>query len=145
VIVPINILFDTMSAFPDEQFCVDYLKEIRWRDGEFCPHCDGMRVYHFSDRKTFKCGDCRQRFSIKVGTIFKDTKLPLRKWFMAIWMITNHPKGIASTTLARDLKVTQKTAWFILYRLRHASSTKSFNAPLKGIYDSPFTLKKVIA
>ena len=106
------------------------MREIRWRDSEFCPHCGCSRIYHFSDRKTFKCGDCRQRFSIKVGTIFGDTKLPLRKWFMAIWLITNHPNGIASTTLAKDLKITQKSAWFALHRLRQAARTQSFNAPL---------------
>ena len=125
-------LFDLLDAFPDEQACLDHLREIRWGDGEFCPYCGGTRIYHFSDRKNFKCGDCRARFSIKVGTIFGDTKLPLRKWYMAIWMITNHPKGIASTTLAKDLKITQKSAWFVLHRLRHAARTKSFNAPLKG-------------
>lgn len=125
-------LFDLMDAFPDEQTCLDHLRAIRWRDGEFCPYCGGQRIYHFSDRKSFKCGDCRSRFSIKVGTIFGDTKLPLRKWFMAIWLITNHPKGIASTTLAKDLKITQKSAWFVLHRLRHAARTKSFNMPLDG-------------
>jgi transposase-like protein len=109
---------------------------MRWKDGEFCPYCGDNRIYHFSDRKTFKCGACRQRFSIKVGTIFEDTKLPLRKWFAAIWMITNHPKGIASTTLAKDLKITQKTAWFVLHRLRHAARTNSFNAPLKGTVEA---------
>src|ERR1700730_16361166 len=122
-------LFDLLAAFPDEQSCIDHIRAIRWKDGEFCPHCGGNRIYHFSDRKTFKCGDCRERFSIKVGTIFHDTKLPLRKWFMAIWMITNHPKGIASTTIAKDLKVTQKTGWHLLHRIRHAARTKSFNAP----------------
>ncbi len=132
-------LFDLMDAFPDEQACINHLRAIRWRDGEFCPHCGGTRIYHFSDRKTFKCGDCRDRFSIKVGTIFEDTKLPLRKWFMAIWMITNHPKGIASTTLAKDLKITQKSAWFVLHRLRHAARTNSFNAPLKGTVESDTT------
>ena len=132
-------LFDLMDAFPDEQSCVDHLRSIRWADGEFCPHCGGLRIYHFSDRKTFKCGDCRQRFSIKVGTIFEDTKLPLRKWFMAIWLITNHPKGIASTTLAKDLKITQKTAWFVLHRLRHAARTPSFNAPLDGVVEADTT------
>lgn len=125
-------LFDLLAAFPDEQSCVDHVREIRWRDGEFCPHCGGTRVYHFSDGRNFKCGDCRQRFSIKVGTIFEDTKLPLRKWFMAIWLITNHPKGIASTTLAKDLKITQKSAWFVLHRIRHAARTKSFNMKLRG-------------
>lgn len=132
-------LFDLMEAFPNEQACVDHLRSIRWRDGEFCPHCQSNKIYHFSDRKTFKCGECRQRFSIKVGTIFEDTKLPLRKWFMAIWMISNHPKGIASTTLAKDLKITQKSAWFVLHRLRHAARTPSFNAPLKGTVESDTT------
>ena len=132
-------LFDLMSAFPDEQACVDHLRAIRWRDGEFCPHCNGNKIYHFSDRKTFKCGECKARFSIKVGTIFEDTKLPLRKWFMAIWMITNHPKGIASVTLAKDLKITQKSAWFVMHRLRHAARTNSFNAPLKGTVEADTT------
>lgn len=139
MIAQIDSLFDLMDAFPDEQACLDHLRDIRWCDGEFCPHCNGNRTYHFSDGKTFKCGDCHQRFSIKVGTIFEDTKLPLRKWFMAIWLITNHPKGIASTTLAKDLKVTQKTAWFVLHRLRHASTTRSFNAPLKGVIEADTT------
>jgi transposase-like protein len=132
-------LFDLMDAFPDEQSCIDHLRAIRWQDGEFCPHCGANRIYHFSDRKTFKCGECRQRFSIKVGTIFEDTKLPLRKWFMAIWLITSHKKGIASTQLAKDLKITQKTAWFVLHRLRHAARTPSFNAPLKGTVEADET------
>ncbi len=134
-------LFDLMAAFPDEQACLNHLRQIRWRDGEFCPHpeCGGSRIYHFTDGRNFKCGDCRRRFSIKVGTIFHDTKLPLRKWFMAIWLITNHPKGIASTTLAKDLKITQKTAWFVLHRIRHAARTRSFNAPLKGTVESDTT------
>lgn len=139
MIANIDSLFDLFATFPDEQSCLDHLRELRWRDGEFCPYCGDNRVYHFSDRKTFKCGACRQRFSIKVGTIFEDTKLPLRKWFMAIWLITNHPKGIASTTLAKDLKITQKTAWFVLHRLRHAAQTRSFNAPLKGTIESDTT------
>ena len=125
-------LFDLMDAFPDEQTCINHLRAIRWKDGEFCPHCGDGRIYEFSDRRTFKCGSCRQRFSIKVGTIFEDTKLPLRKWFMAIWLLSNHPKGIASTTLAKDLRITQKSAWFVLQRLRHAAGTRSFKAPLKG-------------
>lgn len=132
-------LYDLFEGFPDEQSCLDHLRSIRWRDGEFCPYCGDNRVYHFSDRKTFKCGACRRRFSIKVGTIFEATKLPLRKWFAAIWMITNHPKGVASTTLAKDLRIMQKTAWFVLHRLRHAARTNSFNAPLKGTVEADTT------
>jgi hypothetical protein len=125
-------LLQMMEAFPDEQTCINHLRAIRWKNGAFCPHCGGATIYHFSDNRTHKCGDCRLRFSIKVGTIFEDTKLPLRKWFMAIWLITSHKKGIASTTLAKDLKITQKSAWFVLHRLRYAARTKSFAAPLEG-------------
>lgn len=122
------------AAFPTEQSAIDHLTAIRWADGEFCAvnGCVGAKVFHFSDGKTHKCSVCRARFSIRVGTIFQDSKLPLRTWFAAIWMITNHPKGIASTTLATDLGITQKTAWFVLHRLRHAARTNSFNTPLKG-------------
>lgn len=125
-------LFELLRAIPDEQAAIDHFTAIRWRNGAFCPLCGSTRVYHFSDKRTHKCGDCRKRFSIKVGTIFQDTKIPLQKWFMAVWMLTSHKKGIASTTLARDIDVTQKTAWFMLHRLRHAALTESFNAPLQG-------------
>jgi transposase-like protein len=125
-------LFDLVKAIPDEQAAIEHFTAIRWRAGAFCPLCGSTRVYHFSDRRTHKCGDCRKRFSIKVGTIFQDTKIPLQKWLMAVWMLTSHKKGIASTTLARDIDVTQKTAWFMLHRLRHTAVTESFNAPLEG-------------
>ena len=74
----------------------------------------------------------RKRFSIKVGTIFEDRKIELREWMMAIWLITSHKKGIASTSLAKDLGVTQKTAWFMLHRLRYAARTQAFTKPLDG-------------
>ena len=125
------------AAFPNEQVAVDHLTAIRWADGKFCPLCgniedapEGKRIGTLTGTNTHKCYACRKRFSIRVGTIFQDTKLPLRTWYAAIWMITNHPKGIASTTLATDLGITQKSAWFVLHRLRHAARTVSFNAPL---------------
>lgn len=122
------------AAFPDEQSAIDHLTAIRWANGEFCAvnGCADAKIFHFADGRTHKCSVCRSRFSIKVGTIFQDSKLPLRTWYAAIWMITNHPKGIASTTLASDLGITQKSAWFVLHRLRHAARTDSFNAPLSG-------------
>lgn len=123
------------AAFPTEQSAIDHLTAIRWGNGKFCPLCgnaDHARIGTLTGTNTHKCYACRKRFSIKVGTIFQDTKLPLRTWYAAIWMITNHPKGIASTTLATDLGITQKTAWFVLHRLRAAARTDSFNAPLSG-------------
>lgn len=128
-------LMQLFRAFPDEQAAINHLTAIRWAGGKYCPLCgnaDESKIGTLTGTNTHKCYACRKRFSIKVGTIFQDTKLPLRTWFAAIWMITNHPKGIASTTLAKDLGITQKTAWFVLHRLRHAARTDSFNAPLKG-------------
>ncbi|HET9161556.1 MAG TPA: IS1595 family transposase, partial [Caulobacteraceae bacterium] len=134
-----------IAGFPTEQTAIDHLAAIRWADGLFCPHCgcaDQAKVKRMSttDKESgekvqtnqYKCYACREKFNVRVGTIFQDTKLPLRTWYAAIWLITNHPKGIASTTLATDLGITQKTAWFVLHRLRHAARTPSFNAPLGG-------------
>lgn len=133
-------LFELLKAIPDEQAAVDHFTAIRWRNGAFCPLCGSTRlIHHFSDKRTHKCGDCRRRFSIKVGTIFQDTKIPMQKWLMAVWMLTSHKKGIASTQLAKDIDVTQKTAWFMLHRLRHAALTESFNRPLDGVVEADET------
>ena len=133
----IDSLYDLFEALTTEQDAIDHLRFLRWGENNeraYCPYCGSERVMHFSDGKTHKCKEkeCRKRFSIKVGTIFHDSKIPLRKWFAAIWLITSHKKGIASTQLAKNIKVTQKTAWFMLHRLRHAAETKSFNGPMDG-------------
>ena len=119
-------LIDLFRAFPNEKACIKHLQAIRWQDGAYCPHCGHDKIYEFAKKPLFKCAQCHVNFSIRVGTIFEDSKLPLQTWFAAIWLITNHPKGIASTTLAEDLHIAQKTAWFVLHRLRHASRVKTF-------------------
>jgi transposase-like protein len=124
-------LADLYVTFSDNTVALEHFKSIRWRDGDFCPYCGHDKIYTLKTNR-YQCAQCRNTFSILVGTIFENTKLPLRVWFGAIWLLTNHPKGIASTTLAKDLGVTQKTAWFILHRLRHAARTQSFNSPLSG-------------
>jgi transposase-like protein len=125
-------LKDLCVTFSDNQVAIDHFRAIRWKNGEFCPHCGHDKVYALKRKNIFRCAQCKTNFSITVGTIFENSKLPLRVWFGAIWLLTNHPKGIASTTLARDLGITQKSAWFVLHRLRHAARTQSFNAPLGG-------------
>ncbi len=127
-----NSLFELLDTFQTEQDCIEHLKQMKWGSEPFCPHCGCNKVYEFKDKKTYKCSDCRKKFSVKVGTIFEDSKISLRKWFTAIYLITSHKKGISSLQLAKDIKVTQKTAWFMLHRLRHASNTKAFNEPLKN-------------
>jgi transposase-like protein len=122
-----NTLTDLMNAFAEPQAAIDNFTAVRWEHGQFCPHCDHDKVYALKRKNIFRCAGCRTNFSITVGTIFEHTKLPLRIWFGAIWLLTNHLKGIASTTLAKDLGITQKSAWFVLHRLRHAARTTSFN------------------
>lgn len=133
-------LLELTKVLQDEQAAIDHFTAIRWKDGKFCPYCGSVRVYHFSDKKTHKCADCRSRFSIKVGTIFEDSKLPLRTWMLAVWYVSSHKKSISSVQLAKDLGITQKTAWFMMHRLRHAARTRSFNRSLEGEVevDEPF-------
>ena len=90
-------LYDLFEAIPDELAAINYFKGIIWKNGEHCPYCGNEKVYAFATGKAWKCAKCRQRFSIRVGTIFEDSKIPLRKWMAAIWLITSHRKGIAST------------------------------------------------
>jgi transposase-like protein len=98
-----------------------------------CPHCGSSRkIYKIKGGKILTCADCRKQFTVKVGTIFEDSALPLQKWFMAIYILTAHKKGISSLQLSRDINVTQKTAWFMLHRIRHAIKTKHFYTPLMG-------------
>ena len=131
-----NNLQDFEEAFPDEKAAIDHFRSIRWPDGLSCVHCGSMeRVYTLSDG-THKCGDCRKKFTVRNGSIFEDSKLALRLWFKAIFLMTSHKKGISSHQLARDLGVTQKTAWFVLHRIREASLTKEFQEPLTGVVEA---------
>lgn len=133
-------LYEFFEAIPDEQAAVDFLKSIRWARREFCPCCGHDKVYGFAKGKMagrqWKCAQCRQKFSMRTGTIFEDSRIELRKWLATVWIITSHKKGIASTQLAKDIDVTQKTAWFMLHRLRHAARTRSFNRPLRGFVEA---------
>lgn len=125
-------LLELTQVFNTEDKALKHLKEIRWHGKPYCPHCGNKKVYEFKDGKLYKCASCRKKFTVIVGTIFEDSKIPLRKWFIAIYLITSHKKGISSLQLSKDIGVTQKTAWFILHRLRLATKTKSFNEPLKN-------------
>jgi transposase-like protein len=130
-----DTLIDATIYFSDEQVCRDYLENIRWGDTPICPHCGNKEVYRYSNGKLYKCKECREQFTVKVGTIFEDSKISLSKWFVAIYLLTAHKKGISSLQLHRDLGVTQKTAWFMLQRIRYAIRTKSFNKPLQNFVE----------
>jgi len=104
----------------------------RWDSAINCPHCGSAKIYCFSDGIRFKCSECRQQFTAKVGTIFEGSKIPMRKWFTAIYLVTSHKKGISSHQLAKDLKITQKSAWFMLHRIRFALGQGSFEVNMGG-------------
>lgn len=122
-------LVDLLFYFKEEQICRDYLELIRWNENLECPYsdCTGIRIFKYTDGKRYKCSACQRQYSVRVGTIFEDSKIPLQKWFAAIYLITSHKKGISSLQLHRDLGVTQKTAWYMLHRVRHSLGLKSEN------------------
>lgn len=112
-------LFQLMDYFTTEQVCEEYLAVLRWNGTPECPYCQSENVKMLNGAtKRFKCYGCNKQFGVKVGTIFHDSKISLRKWFVAFYLITSHKKGISSHQLSRDLKITQKTAWFMLQRVR---------------------------
>lgn len=122
-------LQDAIIYFSDPDNCIDYLASRRWPDGAICPICGSTKVSGFnSKRRTWKCGShhTRREFSVKVGTIFEDSPITLDKWLTAIWLIVNCKNGISSYEIARDLGVTQKSAWFMLHRIRLAMDGGSF-------------------
>lgn len=109
--------------------CQDALVAARWPDGVICPTCGSREVGYLTNQRRWQCSAKHQRrqFSVKVGTIFEDSPISLSKWFTAIWLIQSAKNGISSYEIHRAIGVTQKTAWFMLHRIRLAMQTKSFN------------------
>ncbi len=112
-------LLDLVKTFPDEAACIAHLEAILWPAGPVSPFEPTAKVYTCANGR-YKCKATGKYFNVKVGTVFEDTKIPLVKWFMALYIFSSHKKGISSYQLARDIGVTQKTAWFLLHRLRYA-------------------------
>ena len=120
-------LVQAIRYFSDPDTCVEFVAGMRWMDGPICPYCEGKAVSYLKTRRIFKCmaKECHKQFSVKVGTIFEDSAIPLDKWLTAIWLVVNCKNGISSYELMRDLKVTQKSAWFMLHRIRLALANPS--------------------
>jgi transposase-like protein len=116
--------FKTLTEFTDyfcdEATCVAHFTESRFRNGEYCPHCHHDKIYKCGNGKRYQCAKCKQDFTIRTKTVFGDSKLPLRKWYMAIYLLANTSKGISSVQLAKHVGVTQKTGWFMDHRIRSA-------------------------
>lgn len=122
-------LQDAVLCYSNPETCQRTLAEARWPDGVECPHCGSKDVRYLTNQRRWECKTKhpRRQFSVKVGTIFEDSPIGLDKWFTAIWLIASAKNGISSYELHRSIGVTQKSAWFMLHRIRLAMQTKSFN------------------
>jgi transposase-like protein len=119
-------LQQAIQYFSDEQVCIDAVAAMRWPDGPRCPDCvgeAGQKPYYLKTQKRWKCRSCRRQFSVKINTIFEDSPIPLQKWLPALWLLTSCKNGVSSWEIHRSLGVSQKSAWFMLHRLRLALRT----------------------
>lgn len=119
--------YQFMAQFPDEQVARKYLESRRWGETRSCPHCGSVRTVAVKGEKPmpYRCQDCREHFSVRTGTILAESKIPMHKWLFAIYLMTTARKGISSVQLAKEIGVTQKTAWFMEHRIREAYDNAS--------------------
>lgn len=118
-------IFDLLKAFPSEQSCIDHLERLSWNGNPVSPFDAASKVYKCANNK-YKCKNTGKYFNVRTGSIFDNTKIPLQKWFLALYVFSSHKKGISSHQLAKDISVTQKSAWFLLHRLRYAFDHPNF-------------------
>lgn len=144
----LNLNLSTLGKhFSDEGEAYKLMEEIRWPDGPECPHCGNADRCYFlqprngvrktrtgkvSHRRLWKCGACRRQFSVLVGTIFEDSKVPLSKWMMAVFLMASSKNGVAAFELHRTIGVTHKTAWFMCHRIREAMKQDAVAEMFRG-------------
>ena len=121
-----NSILELIKAFPDEQTCIDHLEALRWVGYVVSPFDATSKVYKCAGNR-YRCKNTGKYFNVKTDTLFDNTKIALQKWFLAIWLVTAHKKGISSLQLAKDIDVTQKTAWFMLQRIRRCFGSENDN------------------
>lgn len=134
-------IFEVVSKFGTEEACIRHFEHIRWPKGLRCVRCNGENVHKFEaegktgkDRYLYHCDDCRYQYSVTVGTIFHDSHMTLTKWFLAIYLICSHKKGVSAKELQRQLSVTYKTAWYMAHRIRIAmQEDKDFCQKFSGV------------
>lgn len=120
-------LIEAVRYFSDVDRCVDFMAHLRWVDGKaVCPRCACPETYYLAARRVWKCKGCSKQFSIKVGTVMEDSPITLDKWLSATWMIVNAKNGVSSYEIHRGIGVTQRSAWFLLHRIRLAMQQGTF-------------------
>jgi transposase-like protein len=121
-----STLQQAIKHFSEKDVCIKFVASMRWENGiAVCPNCQSVETSFLSTRHIWKCKECKKQFSVKVGTIFEDSPIGLDKWLTAMWLIVNAKNGISSYEIHRAIGVTQKTAWFMLHRIRLAMETGS--------------------
>jgi transposase-like protein len=114
-----------IKYYSDEQVCIDAVAAMRWPDGKpTCPACGKQELWYLKTQRRWKCKECWKQFSVKVGTVFEESPLGLDKWLVTLWMLVNCKNGVSSYEVHRAIGVTQKSAWFMLHRLRYAIQSK---------------------
>lgn len=122
-----NSLVKVSQHFAKPETCLEHLTQVRWNGNVSCVFCEHDKCYTLKGaNKRFKCAKCRKQFSPIKGTIFENSPIPLNLWFIGIYLITSHKKGISSMQLAKDLGITQKSAWFKLHRIRFVLNSGTF-------------------
>ncbi len=123
----VKTLSDAIRYFSDEQTCIDTVAFMRWPTGPECPACLSPkdRQHWLKNQRRWQCRECGRQYSVKLNTIFEDSAIPLQKWLPAMWLLANCKNGISSYEIARDIGVTQKSAWFMLHRIREAMKNRS--------------------
>lgn len=135
--LPFRTINDIAVHFQDQKTCIEYLTQLRWNGKPKCAFCGHTHVYELKGKyQRYKCASCRKHFSAIKGTIFENSTIPLAKWFMAIFILSTHRKGISSVQVSRDIGVTQKTAWFMMQRVRNAFKMQSFEYDKLGSSDA---------
>ena len=116
-------LQEAIKYFSNKQVCHDFIVSIRWKSSVTCPHCSSKEVGFVKTRFIYNCKKCRKQFSVRTGTVLQDSLLGLDKWIIGIWLVANCKNGISSCELARSIGITQKSAWFLLHRIRQIMAT----------------------
>ena len=124
-------LVGLIERFGSEDQCHEFLEHLRWPKGVRCPRCNSDKISRIAKRRQFDCDSCRYQFSVRVGTLFHDSKLPLWKWFLAVYLMCESKKGISANQLKRTLGVSYKTAWYLCHRIRSAMEQEG-EALLRG-------------
>ena len=126
-------LIEMFNRFPNQDAARSYMEAQRWPDGPICPNCQEAKRIHARKGGYYRCNACREDFTVRAGTVMERSHIPLQKWLYAMYMLVTSRKGVSSVELHTKLGITQKSAWFMLHRLREACRDK--DSPLSGIVE----------